>query len=85
MGVFDIAGRILGTDNSGAVNQANATMDEIGTLATANKNQNQAMLDQYLAQMQDQFGGGAQAYENIVRNLAKAIGGADYSGYGALE
>lgn len=81
MGVFDIAGKILGTDNSGAVNQANATMDEIGTLATANKNQNQAMLDQYLAQMQDQFGGGAQAYENIVQNLAKAIGGADYSGF----
>lgn len=81
MGVFDIAGMILGTDNSGAVNQANATMDEIGTLATANRNQNQAMLDQYLAQMQDQFGGGAQAYENVVQNLAKAIGGADYSGF----
>ena len=81
MGVFDIAGKILGTDNSGAVNQANAAMDEIGTLATTNKNQNQAMLDQYLAQMQGQFGGGAQAYDSAVARLANAIGNADYSGF----
>lgn len=82
MGIFDVLGGMLGTDNSGAVNKANATLDNIGTMATSTRNANQATLDQYLAQMQNQFAGGAQAYEDAVANLANAIGSADYSGFG---
>lgn len=81
MGLFDALGGLLGTDNGRAVNKANATLDNIGTMATATRNANQAALDQYLAQMQNQFSGGAQAYEDAVANLANAIGSADYSGF----
>ena len=81
MGLLDVVGGLLGTDNKSAVNKANETLDNIATMAAATRNANQATLDQYLAQMQNQFSGGARAYDDAVANLANAIGNADYSGF----
>lgn len=73
MALFDAIGDLLGTSNSGAIDNSIASLDEILDQSRGTSAQNRSLYDKYYSQMQDMYGGNAAKYGDAVNSLADAI------------
>ena len=74
MGFLDVVGDLLGTSNTGAVNQGIRSLDEIKAYADKTGAANRALYDDYYGQMRGMYGDNAAKYNDAVTRLAEAIG-----------
>lgn len=74
MGFLDVVGDLLGTSNTGAVNQGIRSLDEIKAYADKTGAANRALYDDYYGQMRGMYGDNAGKYDEAVAKLAEAIG-----------
>ena len=74
MGFLDVVGDLLGTSNTGAVNQGIRSLDEIKAYADKTGAANRALYDDYYGQMRGMYGDNAAKYDEAVAKLAEAIG-----------
>lgn len=73
---FDWLGNeVLGTGNRNQVNAAKASLDDVLSRADSTSAQNRALYDQYLAVMEEMYGGSPAQYRQALENYAKAIDG----------
>ena len=74
MGFLDVVGDLLGTSNTGAVNQGIRSLDEIKAYADKTGAANRGLYDDYYGQMRGMYGDNAAKYDEAVAKLAEAIG-----------
>ena len=72
--VGNTVGKLFGTDNNAQIDAAQETMSDVLNRSSQVSQQNKALYDQYLKQMQDIYGPGSEQYAQAVQNYIDAIG-----------